>query len=81
MDSIGPAGRKGAITSPEYAGMMPSSAGTEPGTHEAEMKPKRPIIARRPLLTSALSFLALSSAERPLVKPGRAKGDQRIQSG
>ena len=32
-------------------------------------KPKRPIIARRPLFTSATSFFAFASSERFLVKP------------
>jgi len=74
MDSIGPAGKKGAITSPVYCGMTPSSAGTEPGTHDAEMKPNKPIIASRPLLTSAMSFFSFCSAVSDLVKPNGSQG-------
>merc|ERR1719282_1402988 len=61
MEEVGPAGSKGAIRSPLYEGMK-VSAGTEPGTSAAERNPNRPIIARRPLFTSAFSFFAFCSS-------------------
>ena len=44
----------GIITLPEYCGKpsMPDSAGTEPGTADAERSDMRPSMAARPLLTS-----------------------------
>merc|ERR1719313_997776 len=60
---------KGAITSPSYGLMRPVRNGTEPGTLASEIKLKRPIMARRPLLISMLSLRALSSSLSPLVKP------------
>ena len=36
--------------------MMPVRPGTAPGMAASEMKPKRPIIARRPLLISACAW-------------------------
>ena len=65
-DAVGPAGSKGAMRSPLYEGMK-VSAGTEPGTFAAERKPNRPIMARRPLFTSAFSFFAFCSSVRFLV--------------
>eukprot|EP00966_Prymnesium_polylepis_P103685 2400649-Prymnesium_polylepis.1 len=53
---------KGAITSPAYAGMTPLRSGTEPGTEPSARKPKRPIIARRPLLISLRRRLACRDA-------------------
>ena len=70
----GPAGSKGAIKSPVYAGMK-VSAGTEPGTFAAERKPNRPIMAKRPLFTSAFSFFAFCSSVSFLVYPN---GSQRL---
>ncbi len=60
-EDVGPAGSKGAIRSPLYEGMK-VSAGTEPGTFAAERKPNSPIMARRPLFTSAFSFFAFCSS-------------------
>eukprot|EP00966_Prymnesium_polylepis_P236627 5472922-Prymnesium_polylepis.1 len=51
----------GAMTSPEYGAMPRVSS---PGTCrplDAEMRPKMPIIARRPLFTSARSAFSLRS--------------------
>ena len=63
----------GAMTLPSYDFTMPESAGTEPGTLDSARKPIRPIIARRPLLTSALSLVAFCSSDSFLVKPNGSK--------
>ena len=59
----------GAITSPAYGLMRPASAGTEPSTFCAAMIDMMPIIARRPLFTSAISPCCLRYSESFLVKP------------
>merc|ERR1719401_2941904 len=66
---------KGPITSPVYGLIKPDSAGTAPGTRASEMREKRPIIAKRPLLISRYNLVAFSSSVKSLVKP---KGSKRL---
>ena len=44
---------------------MPSKYGTEPWTVDAEMSDMMPIMARRPLLISAVRELSLASSDLP----------------
>ena len=61
---------------PEYSRIpTPASPGTEPGSCDSDRKPMRPIIARRPLLTSASRLFAFFSGEAFLLKP---RGSNRL---
>jgi len=54
---------KGAMGWPSYFLIIPANAGTAPGTFASETRDMRPSIAKRPLFTSMLSFLAFCSSE------------------
>ena len=57
--------------------MNPVIAGTEPGMFSAAIRPMTPIIARRPLLSSARRLVAFCSSVRPPTKPrGSLRGER-----